>query len=496
MKRTFQLSLIYLLWFVTNGEFSYSQNNRITLGIKGGISNSTVDGRLPDGSPTGYMSYELYGGVFLEKRLNRQFNLGSELLLAVTSPHTFVELPVHLKYTDLGRFNFLLGPKLDYAVNHTDEFNKVKKWGISGEIGTQFKLSSRYFAEARYSKGFTRMIITDYGDLMNGRRNIFRLGVGYNFSPVNFSKDFGTGPMRIRYAATTGHSLSKNYGLVLGADISIQKELSKQLTAVLSGGYNNYALTSGFIEDYVNYFPFKGGLKIFPSGRLYVMPEVGMAVGMHSQLLTYPFIYAGGIGIQTKSDLDLSLRYEKMTGRYDSYLNDISRPDMLALRIGYGFNLRPVKTPGIKKMPESEIITGKHRKTVFIEALGQGLGISANFDVRLKADRNDGFGLRTGLGLTRTWITMPLMVNHILGDGRHGLETGGGITAFLNTDNTDSRSYDWYNRTRVGVTGVLHVGYRLQSRNGFTLRVTESVIFNQHDFLPIYPGLSIGYNFK
>jgi hypothetical protein len=333
----------------------------------------------------------------------------------------------------------------------------------------------------------------------DGQRNTLRLGLGINFGR---NEAFGKvlkelGPMHLRVGLNAGAALTSGYDIVVGGDLRIQKNISPASSGILTVGYNHYSLKSGFIETNIAYFPVKAGLKFFPASGLYIAPEAGIAIGTKSEAFTYPIIYAAGIGTETKNGFDISLRYEKMAGRIYDYLDEIKRPAQLALRVEYGFNLNSgkAKSGTFSAVKEEAAATGKHKKSVFGEFLGNGPFISGNFDIRLKPDRNDGFGLRAGAGFVNNYITVPIGLNYILGKRRSGFETGIGITPVVRISGGQDLSSN-PNGPGLEVVEFLNTGYRLQSRNGFMLRANVSVAYADSYFVFGWPGLSIGYSFK
>jgi len=172
--------------------------------------------------------------------------------------------------------------------------------------------------------------------------------------------------MRLRVALNAGIALTSGYDIVIGSDLRIQKNISSATTGLLTMGYNHYSLRSGFIETNIAYIPVKVGLKFFPSNGLYI------AIGTKSEAFTYPIVYAAGIGTETKNGFDISLRYEKMTGRIYDYLDEIKRPAQLALRVEYGFNLNfgKAKSGEFSTLKEVPAATGKLQKSIFVEFFG------------------------------------------------------------------------------------------------------------------------------
>lgn len=156
-------------------------------------------------------------------------------------------------------------------------------------------------------------------------------------------------------------------------------------------------------------------------------------------------------------------------------------------------------------LSESAETNSRHRKSVFAEALGSGVGISGNFEMRFKKGRNDGFGFRAGLGLgafysssgeerfgaDRRYVTFPVMANYIKGINRSGFETAIGFTSQV----AFSKVAD-YEQSYIPL-GSLNVGYRLQPlKDGLLIRATWTPFFDNKGFYPSWAGFSIGYSFK
>jgi hypothetical protein len=319
------------------------QERKGTFGAKVGLNNSRVKATERDGTRSGYVGTEIYGGFFVDTRLTSKLDLGSELLVSYTDDYHFIELPLNLKYKFAEKWNVFAGPKLDYIVDESDEFYRFMKLGVSAEVGSQFHINRLFFAELRYAKSFTPQIDSDFLEFYNGKRNTFRLGIGMNFRKAQPKID-KLGAMRLRTGISVGAATTSGYDVVAGADFRIQKDIADRIALMLSAGYSHYSLsTEGLEETNIAYFPLKIGGKIFPVDKFYFAPEAGVAVGTKSEAYTYPFIYAAGVGLQAGKGFDISLRYEKMTGHIEDYLNEINRPGQLALRLEYGFNLNPQK---------------------------------------------------------------------------------------------------------------------------------------------------------
>ena len=90
---------------------------------------------------------------------------------------------------------------------------------------------------------------------------------------------------------------------------------------------------------------------------------------------------------------------------------------------------------------------GGRNKAVYVEGLGSGLLLSVNYDFRFR-NTQDGLGMRIGVGglsLAATAtdnngatsparlgvVTLPVLVNYLVGKGRFAFEMGAGITPAL-----------------------------------------------------------------
>ncbi len=151
----------------------------------------------------------------------------------------------------------------------------------------------------------------------------------------------------------------------------------------------------------------------------------------------------------------------------------------------------------------------QRRKTVFVEALGNGLTISGNFDLRLKANQNDGLGLRAGIGggsLTGTdeqgnsalmgVVTFPLAVNYLVGKKRSAFESGIGITPILVTASGKIND-EAFSGSGLVLGGFLNLGYRYQPLNrGLMAHIKWTPGISSAGFSPYWYGLGLGYSFK
>jgi len=135
-------------------------------------------------------------------------------------------------------------------------------------------------------------------------------------------------------------------------------------------------------------------------------------------------------------------------------------------------------------------------QNVFVELLGQGLLITANYDTRF-SNKRDGLGGRAGIGYMSVSgdhaTTIPLSLNYLLGKDNHFFEVGLGATLFATGGNKDSFIF---NDNKSHLIGTMSFAYRVQPIDtGFSFRIGLTPIFNRDFFLPYFGGLSFGYTF-
>lgn len=158
---------------------------KTSIGFKGGFNRSHVKGRDLSGSKIGYIGGELYGGFFSDIGLSRTWSLENELLFSWTNDYHFIEIPVHLKHVFDRKWNVFAGPKLDVIVDNDNspyESNyRFKNFGVSAELGLQYNILRRFFAEARYARSFTSQVTDLFLDIHDGKRSTLRIGLGIAF---------------------------------------------------------------------------------------------------------------------------------------------------------------------------------------------------------------------------------------------------------------------------------------------------------------------------
>jgi len=137
----------------------------------------------------------------------------------------------------------------------------------------------------------------------------------------------------------------------------------------------------------------------------------------------------------------------------------------------------------------------KRAQNVYVEILGQGLLFSANYDTRFSNKRN-GLGGRIGFGgiggSGDSFISIPVSLNYLLGNGKNFFEIGLGATYASLSTNDDF----FFGDGGSNVIGTMAFMYRLQpEKTGFSFRGGITPIFSSDGFVPYYFGLSLGYTF-
>jgi hypothetical protein len=166
----------------------HSQTAKPTyMGLKIGYNNSNMSGKDSNGEASGLLGNEFYLSLFKDTQLKEQLSLQTELLFSFTSDYHFIEIPITMKFKIYKKLDVFLGPKLDFLLDNDNDRNEApyylfRNFGVSADFGIQYPLSDHFFAEMRYSIGFTEQLTRDVQlDINNATRNTFRIGVGYKF---------------------------------------------------------------------------------------------------------------------------------------------------------------------------------------------------------------------------------------------------------------------------------------------------------------------------
>jgi hypothetical protein len=144
-------------------------------------------------------------------------------------------------------------------------------------------------------------------------------------------------------------------------------------------------------------------------------------------------------------------------------------------------------------------------KAIYVEALGSGIGLSLNYDIRFKPGLS-GLGLRAGIGATSgstdqtriSLMSLPILLNYVLGNSRASFEGGLGLMArYLTGAGTDVLTGDYVTAQGAGVSIAGNVGLRLQPKqNGVHFRLYWSPFITDRGLQPKWLGLSLGYGFR
>ncbi|MBO0932835.1 hypothetical protein [Fibrella aquatilis] len=156
---------------------------------------------------------------------------------------------------------------------------------------------------------------------------------------------------------------------------------------------------------------------------------------------------------------------------------------------------------------------GGRNKAVYLEGLGSGLLLSVNYDFRFR-NTQDGLGMRIGVGglsvaATATnnngttsparlgVVTMPILLNYLVGKGRVAFEMGAGVTPIYLSATKYQTNNEFVQNSNFGVLGTLNAGLRVQPiRNGVVFRLDWTPMISDTGFQPAWAGVSLGYAFK
>lgn len=218
-----------------------------------------------------------------------------------------------------------------------------------------------------------------------------------------------------------------------------------------------------------------------------VTPTLGL-LSFRSPGLNDGFISVGYRYQPINEGLMFRANWTKWTSLFS---NEPSYDPMLSFSVGYSFYSLGGAS-GKKNTGSAGVFSGRN-KYLFVEFGGNGMGFSANYDVRIKPEQNDGFGLRAGAGIIGNQISIPFGVNYIAGKKRSSFEAGLGITPLIKIGEDMLLLVYSDSTPSLDAVPFLTAGYRLQSSNGFLLRVNSSLILLDRSIWVPFPGISIGY---
>jgi hypothetical protein len=302
----------------------------------------------------------------------------------------------------------------------------------------------------------------------------------------------------------------------LGLSANIDRRLKPERS-------NGLGFRAGIGSDLQDYFTFPMGIN-YITGKKRSSFETGIGITPMLGLLTREnkasfleaaVLFSAGYRFQPVKKGPL-FRFNWTPGLYTKKYPNGNINDPFGFSVGYSFYnffRSPEKKVGKKKELSLAVLNSKYRKSVFVEMGGNGIGISANLDMRFKPGRKDGMGFRAGAGVVpyagRSFLTLPLAINYIAGKKKSAFESGIGITALYSLTYNGNYFYDPGQGDPNGMlmaAGILSIGYRYQANNGFTLRAYYTAIYSGLIYNGLFykngrtdlvlPGLSIGYRLK
>jgi len=150
-----------------------------------------------------------------------------------------------------------------------------------------------------------------------------------NFN-VAFAQD--SKAWRLGLGGNVGTGIRDPFGVVLGVDAKLQKDLKGPVSVTLAAGYSRFSVNDEYKNFGVTYnvIPLKAGLKVFANKHLYLSGEVGAGFTTNYKTST-SFVWSPSIGWAFTNGLDLGIKYEDYTKFHTT--------KQVAFRIAYGFKL-------------------------------------------------------------------------------------------------------------------------------------------------------------
>lgn len=154
--------------------------------------------------------------------------------------------------------------------------------------------------------------------------------------------------------------------------------------------------------------------------------------------------------------------------------------------------------------------SSSYQKAFFVEAFGQGLHASVNYDMRINKGVHNGLGFRLGVGGIFTGtvnadagneatgvIAFPVGINYLVGENKSSFEAGIGFTPhYAETDIYSPTNPKIVDKNGWGTNGYLNLGYRFQPlSNGFMCRLNWTPVISSTGFLAQNFGVSAGFSF-
>ena len=166
--------------------------------------------------------------------------------------------------------------------------------------------------------------------------------------------------------------------------------------------------------------------------------------------------------------------------------------------LGQDFQNNPFRTYGNSDdmLSYQESSTESYNmKAIYFEILGNAFAYSFNFDMRFtRSDR--GIGGRIGIGYTDfpegdSLLTVPVMINYLLGKNSKYLEVAAGIV-YVNGEHFLNK----LGSTDDVIYGTFTFAFRYQPvDNGFFFKAGLTPVLGREGFIPYWAGLALGYAF-
>lgn len=137
------------------------------------------------------------------------------------------------------------------------------------------------------------------------------------------------------------------------------------------------------------------------------------------------------------------------------------------------------------------------RNTAYLEVLGNGLILSANYEQKLK--KIPSLAWHAGVGLGGDKPSIPFGVKYLFNikGQKSFIETGCGITLLEREMWTGGRlNYNPATDKNNYVPGFIpSVGFRYHASSGFMGRINYTPVFNRFEGLAFFFGISMGWRF-
>ncbi len=163
----------------------------IKFGVKTGVNIASING----GSDNADSRIGFHAGLVSELEISDTFSIQPELLYSTQGASIknisainldYISLPILAKYYVTDAFSIEAGPQFSFLVNDVIDFDSslalndadtnAENFDLSAAIGLGYKISSKIFAQVRYTAGITT--IEENPDLKNG---VFQFSLGYQF---------------------------------------------------------------------------------------------------------------------------------------------------------------------------------------------------------------------------------------------------------------------------------------------------------------------------